>query len=253
MGVVASARLRAADRRLFVLARRMRARLGREAGYTLMEMLVASAMALVVLAPVTTLFVGSQNDATSIIARADASQTAEAGLDAMDTELRQTYAVEFPTTSSNAGCTGTTGIQSCNQADVLVRSSGSDFELGYVCTVASTTITGDRACWLYKCLATNEVPALPTCTASSGSQLVSSSLVIDDLTNATSSSPVFAFCYPNFATSGSACATGASRPTSVSITIDTPAAGTLTSRQIRDPSTISLTDDVFMTNLDVGQ
>jgi len=82
---------------------------------------------------------------------------------------------------------------------------------------------------------------------------VSSQLVIDDITNGTSSNPVFAFCYPNSATTGSACATGASRPTSVAVTIDTPASGTLKSTQDGDPATIALTDDVYMTNLEIGQ
>jgi Tfp pilus assembly protein PilW len=235
------------------VARRIRTRLAREAGYTLIELLIATTIALLVLVPITALFVDTQQDSTRVITKADAIQSNESGLQAMDHSLRQAYAVEFPTTSSNSGCTGTTGTQYCNQADVLVHTSGSDYELGYICTVASTTITGDRACWLYKCLATNEAPASSTCTASSGSQLVSSQLVIDDITNGTSSNPVFAFCYPNSATTGSACATGASRPTSVAVTIDTPASGTLKSTQDGDPATIALTDDVYMTNLDIGQ
>ena len=234
-------------------ARRIRSGLAREAGFTVVELLIASTIALLVLAPVTALFADTQQDSTRVITKADAIQSNETGLQAMDHSLRQAYAVEFPTTSSNSGCTGSSGIQSCNQADVLVRASGSDYELGYVCTVASTTITGDRACWLYKCLATNEAPASSTCTAGSGGQLVSSSLVIDDITNGTSSNPVFEFCYPNSAATGSACATGASRPTSVAVTIDTPASGTLTSAQNGDPATIVLTDDVNMANLDVGQ
>jgi Tfp pilus assembly protein PilW len=173
------------------VARRIRTRLAREAGYTLIELLIATTIALLVLIPVTALFADTQQDSTRVITKADAIQEDESGLQGMDHSLRQAYAVEFPTTSSNSGCTGTTGTQYCNQAD--------------------------------------------------------------DITNGTSSNPVFAFCYPNSATTGSACATGASRPTSVAVTIDTPASGTLKSTQDGDPATIALTDDVYMTNLDVGQ
>jgi prepilin-type N-terminal cleavage/methylation domain-containing protein len=234
-------------------AGRLRRRLAGERGFTLIELLVATTLALVVLAPVVALFAYTQKDTTGVVTKADATASAQAGLNSMDSELRQAYAVEFPTSSDNSGCTTSGGVQSCNQADVLVRSSGSDVEFGYVCTVASTTITGDRSCWAYECLAPGEVPASSTCTSASGSQLISSQLVIDDITNGTSGSPVFAFCYPNSATTGSACASGASRPTSVDVAIDTPAAGTLTSAEGGDASTIALTDDVYMTNLGFGQ
>ncbi len=61
---------------------------------------------------------------------------------------------------------------------------------------------------------------------------------------------MFSLCYANAATTGNACANGASRPSAVSVTLDVPAAGTLsTHTQNGDPTTVQLTDTVYMQNL----
>jgi hypothetical protein len=213
-------------------------------------MLLASLMAILVLGTAVTLFVTTQKDATSAIAKADSIQTAQAGLHQMDQVLRQAYAVEFPTSTDDAGCLETAGAQPCNQVDVLARLAGSDYAVGVNCSVASASITGDQACWQYECSASATTAAGTTCNAS-GPNLISSKLVIDDVTNGTTSSPVFSFCYASTSTvNTSRCATGASRPTSATVTIDTPAAGTLSRTSGGDPSTVVLTDNVYMPNLD---
>jgi hypothetical protein len=146
-------------------------------------------------------------------------------------------------------------MQPCNVIDVLVRLSssgfsGTDFEVRYDCSVASTTIVGDNACWRYLCSASATTGSGSTCTGSSGTRL-SSRLAIDDLVNGTSASPVFSLCYPS--ASGSACATGAARATSATVTIQVPSTGTLATSHGGDPATVTLTDGVYFPNLDFAQ
>ncbi len=234
-----------------------------DAGFTLVETILAAALALLVLWPVSTVLINTQQASTGTIQRADAIQAAQAGLRTMDQQLRNAYEVEFPTSST--GCSSpwcssiSSGVQSSNVVDVLTRTvstsdASTDYEIRFDCTVASTTITSDRACWEYKCSATYATGSGSNCTpASSG--YISKSLVIDQLTNATSSTAgaVFSFCYPTSGTTG-LCATppaGASRPSSATVTIDVPAAGTLAvNTQHGDPTTVQLTDTVYMQNLD---
>ena len=55
-------------------------------------------------------------------------------------------------------------------------------------------------------------------------------------------------------TTGSACANGATRPTSATVSVEVPASGTLsTSAAGGDRSTVELTDGLYMTNLDLDQ
>ena len=222
----------------------------------MVELLVAMSAGLALMAPLTGLIVAVQDGATGSTSRADSIVVASGGLREMDQELRQAYAVEFPTSTVNAGCPESSGgVQPCNVADVLERLafsgfSGADFEVRYDCSVASATIAGDRACWRYLCSASAATGSGAACTASS-STLLSSRLVIDDLVNGTSADPVFSFCYPS--SSGSACATGAARPTSATVTIKTPATGVLPTRSGGDPSTITLTDGLYFANLDFNQ
>jgi prepilin-type N-terminal cleavage/methylation domain-containing protein len=235
----------------------MRGRAREQRGFTLIEMLIAASMALIVLTATLAVLLDGTTDSTSAITRAQSIQTAEAGIRQMDQELDQAYAVESPTSTSNTGCPATSGVQGCSIADVLVRltstgQSGTDFELRYDCTVASTTITADRACWRYLCSASASTATGSSCTATSGT-LLSKRVVIDDLTNGTSANPVFSFCYPNSATTGSSCASGATRPTSATVTVEVPSAGTLPSAAAGDPSTVMLTGGVYMPNLDLDQ
>ena len=238
------------------LARRLWGRSGSQRGFTLVEVLVAMAVAVVVMVPLVALLVTVQNRGAGAIARADSVGTASVGLRAMDQELRQAYVIEFPTSTANTGCPESSGgVQTCNQVDVLARLSatgfsGTDFEVRYDCSVASTTIAGDRACWRYLCSASAATGSGSTCTTSSGT-LLSSRLVIDTLTNGTSASPVFSLCYPS--ASGSACATGAARATSATVTIQTPSTGTQATARGGDPSTIVLTDSLYFPDLDFAQ
>jgi Tfp pilus assembly protein PilV len=227
-----------------------------DAGFTLVEVLVATLLALLLLGTTGALFITTQVDATSAIARADAVATANAGLREMDQDLRQAYQVEYPTSTSyaTAGCTSVSsaGIQLCNQIDVLARSgSGTDYEVRYDCTVASTTIPGDQSCWRYQCSAGPTTGSGSSCLATSSG--VAAKLLIDDLLNGTTSSQVFSLCYASSATTGSACAPGATRPSSGTVTIKVPAAGTLSQASDGDPATVVLQDGILMANLSYGQ
>jgi|GEM_PF-3463322 Tfp pilus assembly protein PilX len=229
-----------------------------DAGFTLIETIIAVGLALLVLWPVSTVLLNTQQASSGTIQRADAIQTAQVGLRSMDQQLRNAYEVEFPTQSASCSspwCTAiSSGVQYANVVDVLTHSSNSvntttpDSEIRFDCTQPSPTITGDRACYEYICTASYSTGSGSSCTSSGH-------LVIDDLTNATNSQAgaVFAFCYPTSGTSGG-CATpptGASRPSSAIVTIDVPAAGTLsTHTQNGDPTTVQLTDTVYMQNLD---
>jgi type II secretory pathway pseudopilin PulG len=226
-----------------------------DAGFTVIELLVATLLALLVLGTTATLFVTGQVDAGSAIARADAVAIANTGLREMDQDMRQAYQVEYPTSTSyaTAGCTApsSAGIQLCNQLDVLARAgSGTDYEVRYDCAVASTTITGDQSCWRYQCSASASTGSGSSCLATSGGV---AKMLIDDVVNGTSASQVFALCYASSATTGSACAPGATRPSSGTVTIKVPAAGTLSKASNGDPATVLLQDGLSMPNLSFGQ
>jgi len=223
----------------------------------LIEVLVASALSLVILTATFAMFVTSQKDATTVIAKADAVQNADVGLRQMVQDLDNAYQLEFPTSTVNTGCAATAGVQPCNIVDVLVRLSssgfsGSDFEVRYDCTVASVTIPADRACWRYLCSASATTAAGSSCTAASGT-LLNARLVIDDLINGTTSDPVFSLCYPSTVTTGVACGTGAARATSGTVTIKVPAAGTLSAAAGGGKTTTILTNGIYMANLDYNQ
>jgi hypothetical protein len=246
------------DTRCRMAKRRRRARgaLADQSGVMLVEVLIATALALTLLVPTLALIVQSQRISVGAVNHAQAVQLAQVGLRGMVQELDQAYQVEFPTSTANTGCTESAGgVQPCNVADVLVRLSssgfsGSDFELRYDCSVASTTISGHSACWRYLCSATAATAPGSTCTAASGT-LLSQRLVIDYLINGTVADPVFSFCYPG--TTAGVCATGAARPTSATVTIKTPAAGTQPTTVGGDQSTVILSGGLYMPNLDLAQ
>ena len=223
-----------------------------------MEVLVASAMALIVLTAGAAVLVQGQTDSARVVTKAQAVGIAEIGMRQMVQELDQAYQLEFPTSTANTGCTESSGgVQPCNIADALVRLSstgftGTDFEVRYDCTVASTTVSGDRACWRYLCSASASTAANSTCLATS-TGLLTKRLVIDDVINGTTASPVFSFCYPNTAATGSSCATGATRATSATVTINVPAAGTLSKAAGGDQTTVVLTDGLYLSDLDLNQ
>ena len=234
-----------------------------EHGFTLVELLVAMSVVAVLLTPTVLLINTAQNHAAGDISRSDTVQYATVGLREMDQELRQAYAIQYPTSTNNAspscpeGTTGAAaGVQTCNVIDVLARLtspgfSGSDFEVRYDCSVASTTISGDQACWRYLCSASASTGATAACTPSS-TTLLSSTLVIDDLVNGTAGDPVFSLCYPAVSTT-TTCTTGSPRPTSAMVTIKLPSTGTQATNDGGDPAVIDLTDGVYFPDLDFGQ
>jgi Tfp pilus assembly protein PilW len=234
---------------------RSRARLAGDRGFALLELLVAMSFALIVLTATLAIFTTSQKDEQGIFGKADAVQLANAGLREMDQDLRQAYEINFPVSSTTSnGCTASSGKQPCNIVDVLARltSTGytyTDYEVRYDCTVASTTITSDTSCWRYLCSASAATLATSSCLASS-SNLLSSREIIDDVSNG--STPVFSLCYTATSTSGAACAAGGTA-TSATVTIDTPAAGKLSTAAGGDRAAIVLSDGIFMPDLSYGQ
>ena len=248
--------------------KRLRAsrRLTDERGLTLIEMIVAMAVALVLLVPTVLLITTAQNHASGDVARSNTIAFAQTGLRQMDQELRQAYQIEYPTSTNNSlpscpeGTTGAAaGVQTCNVLDVLARltntglttATSGDFEVRYDCSVPSTTIAGDQACWRYLCSASASSASTPNCSASS-SALLSTKLVVDDLVNGTASDPVFSLCYPTSTTSSN-CGTGSPRPTSGSVTLKLPSTGTQATNRGGDPSVIYLTDGIYFPDLDFGQ
>ena len=234
-----------------------------EHGFTLVELLVAMSVVVALLAPTVLLINTAQNHAAGDISRSDTVQYATVGLRQMDQELRQAYEIQYPTSTNNSspscpeGTTGAAaGVQTCNVIDVLARLtspgySGSDFEVRYDCSVASTTISGDHACWRYLCSASASTSATAACTPTS-TTLLSSRLAIDDLLNGTTSDPVFSLCYPAVSTT-TTCTTGSPRPTSATVTIKLPSTGTQATNRGGDPSVIDLTDGLYFPDLDFGQ
>ena len=234
-----------------------------ETGFTLVEALVAVLIALAVLTPVTAALITTQNHGAGDIARADQVQAAAVGERSMDQELRQAYQLDFPTSTANTGCPVTAGVQGCNDIDFLARLTntgfaGTDFEVRYDCTVASTTVTGDRSCWRYLCAAQASMPSNPSCTSAgnsvgaSATQPLSTKLVIDDLVNGSSIDPVFSLCYPSATGTGCGAST-ATRATSATVTIKTRSTPNQATGNGGDPAIVVLTDGVYFPNLDYGQ
>ena len=229
----------------------------------MIETLISLSIAVVLLVPTVALITAAQNNVAGDSLRADTIQSATGGMRQMDQELRQAYEIEYPTSTNNSspscpeGTTGSAaGVQTCNVLDVLARLTspgytGSDFEVRYDCSLASTTIPGDHACWRYLCSASASTSATSTCTASS-TLLLSSKLVIDDLVNGTASDPVFSLCYPAVSTT-SACTTGSTRPTSGSVTLKLPSTGTQATNRGGDPSVIYLGDGLYFPDLAFAQ
>jgi len=225
-----------------------------DAGFTLIETIVAAALALLVLWPVSNVLLNTQQASTGTIQRADAIQAAQVGLRSMDQQLRNAYEVEFPTSTNNTAtansgsitCTKTNGVQPCNVVDVLTRSvstsdTATDYEIRFDCT--------NGTCLQYKCPAAYNTGSSSSCTSSTSG--VKTTLIESQISNGTNTSPVFSLCYANTATTGGPCANGALRPSSATVTLDVPAAGTLsTHTQNGDPTTVQLTDTIYMQNLD---
>ncbi len=252
-------------------------RLRGEHGFSLVEVMVAMAVALVLLVPTVLLITTAQNHANGDITRSDTIAFASTGLREMDQELRQTYQIEFPTGSTGgSGSTATTaggvgagnvsctesaaGVEPCNVIDVLTRLTNTglttatvgDYEVRYDCSIPSTTISGDFACWRYVCSATASTAGGSSCTSSTSS-LLSKKLVVDDLVNGSASDFVFSLCYPSVTTASSCSSSSAARPTSASVTLKLPSTGTQAQNRGGDPAVIYLTDGLYFPNLDFSQ
>jgi hypothetical protein len=213
-------------------------------------------LAIALLVPLTAVLVTTQNHAAGDIAQADQTQSASVVLREMDQQLREAYQLEFPTASANTGCPVTSGIQPCNQIDFLARLTGTgftgtDFEVHYDCTATSQVVTGDRACMRYLCSASSATGSGSMCMPGTAAWL-STTRMIDPLVNGTSADPVFSLCYPS--TLGAGCgASTATRATSATVTVKTPATPNQATANGGDPATVVLTDGVYFPNLDYAQ
>jgi type II secretory pathway pseudopilin PulG len=200
---------------------------GAESGFSLIETLVATSMFLVIMLATLSLFDTSQKTAASNLARSAAVRDASVGLQAMDHELRGSYEVVGPLISAKAALSTATS----NYLDVYVRNNTGHYRVLYDCTVASPTLKGARACTRYTGLtgAADTVPG--------GSK---GAVTVDHLLNGTSGEAVFTLTYP----------AGATRPDYASVVVKVPAKS---ERAIGDPSTVELTDGVYMASLNLSQ
>lgn len=195
---------------------------------TLIETLVATAMFVLVVSATLALFDLSQKTANSHLARSEATAAAATGLQQMDHELRGAYEVLGPTLGS-APTAATTATS--NYLDVYVRNNTGHYRVLYDCTIASPTLAGARACTRYIGL-TGAADTVPGGTKGAA--------IVDHLLNGTSGEPVFTLTYP----------AGATRPDYASVVIKVPAKS---ERAVGDPSTIELTDGVYMSALNLAQ
>jgi type II secretory pathway pseudopilin PulG len=198
-----------------------------QGGFSLIETLVATSMFLVIMLATLSLFDTSQKTASSDLARSAAVRDASASLQAMDHELRGAYEVVGPLITAKASLSTATS----NYLDVYVRNNTGHYRVLYDCTIASPTLAGARACTRYIGL-TGAADTVPGGTKGAA--------IVDHLLNGTSGEPVFTLTYP----------AGATRPDYASVVIKVPAKS---ERAVGDPSTIELTDGVYMSALNLAQ
>jgi type II secretory pathway pseudopilin PulG len=158
----------------------------RQAGFTVVELLVTLVVLIVVCAVLVVPMATSQSVQSRDAEYAYAQQNARAGLDSMVRQIRQAYAVLSTTP---------------NAIEFNVSLGGVDYHVYYECDVAQPG-TSYRECVRLQARAGVALPALSTGT-----------VAVSNLTNGTLTDPVFAFT-PN-----------AVSPTYVTATVKVPASG----------------------------
>jgi prepilin-type N-terminal cleavage/methylation domain-containing protein len=215
-----------------------------EAGYTLIELMIAMSMFAVVLTAVLALWDTASNAGYNESERSTALARESSGLDRMLTDLRQAFQVNGPTASASSGW-----------MDIVVRApngTGSqlDYRIIYDCTKTDPANSALRACYRYQSpwtpgtLASSITPGVPSAGASS-------SVVIPRVEDGTSSDANESVFSSLSKPQGSASAFG---PTYGVVTIRTPSSG---DRQAFKSSNynhdVVLTDSFYMRQLDFGR
>lgn len=209
---------------------RRRERLRGEAGFTLVELLVAAAILAVVLTAVLALLDNSNQVAANDQERNVTLNEETNALHRMTLELRQAYQVLYPTSGT-----------STNKFDVLVRlmRGGVPTELRVIYDCSNTVLsTGMQQCVRYEGPASNTSnPGTPPATDSS-------QVVVPRLLNGTATNYVFTgLTNPN----DSSWASDGNGPSYAQVTIQTPSKG---ARTVGYSSVIQLNDSVYMPNTD---
>lgn len=205
-------------------------RLGAEDAFTLVELLVASTLALVVFAATLTVLDTSARTGMRERERASSIPAGAQSLQRMTRDLRQVYRLVGPLAPASDS----------NYVDGLVQTPASgggstDQRLLYRCDATSPTSAGYRACYRWTSAA-NSTQGAGVIPAGQPGQLV-----VDLIANGTSADPVFqSLYYP----------AGASRPTSGRITLRFPPTG---SSRVGYSANVTLTDGFYMRNLDLGR
>lgn len=181
-----------------------------QAGFTLVEILVVCLLLAVVIGAITTPLIVSANAGVADSNYSYAQEQARAGLDAMVSQIRQATSILSTTP---------------NSIEMYITLHGTALEVYYECDIAQSG-TSYRECIRVQAAQGATLPAL-----------TSGAVVLSNLTNATSSSPVFTF-YPTSVS-----------PYYMTATVDVPAShgahGGLT-------NSIAFSDGALMRNLDIG-
>lgn len=157
-----------------------------QAGFTLVEMLVAIVLLIIVCSALLDALVSSQRVQSRDAEYAFAQQNARTGLDSMVRQIRQAYAVLSTTP---------------NAIEFNVSLNGVNYHVYYECDVAQPN-TSYRECMRLQAPAGVVLPALST-----------GAVAVTNLTNGTPADPVFAFTPDAFS------------PTYVTATVKVPASG----------------------------
>lgn len=179
------------------LSRRARARASAEDGFTLIELIVAMALLLIVVASLASVLVSATNTAVDANNRFQAQEQARTGLTFLTRELHCASTVTVTDTSGTALASGTAGASLRETIPSTCATSGGTSLFVTWCTAASTLKTSDWA--LYRMTSTTSQPA---CTASGKVKWV------DYLTTSTP------FCLPSTTVACGTGATAVKRPAS---------------------------------------
>jgi prepilin-type N-terminal cleavage/methylation domain-containing protein len=216
--------------------RRRPAHRAREAGFTLVEMLVVLVMMGLVLTAILDLLDQSGRVARSDVER-DTSLNEQVGaFNRMIDELRQAYSVNCP----SGGCTNNATATALDFDERVTTSGQADKRIAYNCGVPQPGATGWYECVRYEASASDTTDAVPL---SSSCSSCKAAIVIQRVVN----TPVFTGL-----TTGTS-AEGTVRWISGTATIYTPTGGAFTGASVRYSSDAVFSQPFFMSQLAFGQ
>jgi prepilin-type N-terminal cleavage/methylation domain-containing protein len=207
-----------------------------QAGFTLIEMLVAALLLLVILTATLSFLDSTSRIGYSDVDRSQALDEQTVAFNRMLTEIGQAYAVNCPTGGCASGATS-------NSIDFLERvdqGSQADRRVAYNCGISQPGVSGEYECVRYQAAATDmsdAVPLGPTCSS------CTATVVIQRIVK----TPVFT----NLATGTSG--SGAVRWVSGQATIYTPSAGLMSSKVSPYTHDMVLSQVFSMPQLEFGQ